>query len=62
MPDSIYYPQGQSAETQLAERGYKQELPRKLSMMSILGMSFAIMVRFEQNPGLIHLILLTRFF
>lgn len=32
-----------SAETRLAELGYKQELPRTLSMMSILGLSFAIM-------------------
>lgn len=30
-------------EAKLAELGYKQELPRKLSMMSILGLSFAIM-------------------
>lgn len=30
-------------EDQLAKLGYKQELPRKLSMMSILGLSFAIM-------------------
>lgn len=30
-------------EQQLAQLGYKQELPRKLSMMSILGLSFAIM-------------------
>lgn len=36
--------QGISAEAQLAELGYKQELPRKLGMMSILGLSFAIMV------------------
>ena len=32
-------------EAKLAELGYKQELPRQLSMMSILGLSFAIMVR-----------------
>lgn len=31
-------------EAKLAELGYKQELPRQLSMMSILGLSFAIMV------------------
>lgn len=30
-------------EAQLAELGYKQELPRTLSMMAILGLSFAIM-------------------
>lgn len=30
-------------EAKLAELGYKQELPRSLSMMSILGLSFAIM-------------------
>lgn len=32
-----------SADAQLAAMGYKAELPRTLSMMSILGMSFAIM-------------------
>lgn len=32
------------AEDLLAELGYEQELPRTLSMMSILGLSFAIMV------------------
>lgn len=31
------------AEARLAQMGYKQELPRSLSMISILGLSFAIM-------------------
>lgn len=35
--------EGVSAETQLHDLGYEQELPRTLSMMSILGLSFAIM-------------------
>ncbi|VVT54465.1 uncharacterized protein SAPINGB_P004089 [Magnusiomyces paraingens] len=34
---------GITSETQLADLGYAQELPRRLSMMSILGLSFAIM-------------------
>lgn len=32
-----------SADQALARLGYKGELPRNLSMMSILGLSFAIM-------------------
>ncbi|KAI5800370.1 putative GABA permease [Peziza echinospora] len=32
-----------TADAQLAKMGYKSELPRNLSMMSILGLSFAIM-------------------
>ncbi|KAG9075288.1 hypothetical protein FS749_013045, partial [Ceratobasidium sp. UAMH 11750] len=32
-----------AAEARLAQMGYKQELPRSLSMISILGLSFAIM-------------------
>ncbi|KAI5777164.1 amino acid/polyamine transporter I [Geopyxis carbonaria] len=32
-----------SSDMQLAKMGYKAELPRNLSMMSILGLSFAIM-------------------
>ncbi|KAL3427613.1 polyamine transporter tpo5 [Phlyctema vagabunda] len=32
-----------AADAQLASLGYKSELPRSLSMMSILGLSFAIM-------------------
>ncbi|KAH7112159.1 amino acid permease-like protein [Dendryphion nanum] len=32
-----------SADAQLAKMGYKSELPRNLSMMSVLGLSFAIM-------------------
>lgn len=36
-------PNGDSAETKLAAMGYKSELPRTLSMFSVLGLSFAIM-------------------
>lgn len=32
-----------TADEKLAEMGYKAELPRNLSMLSILGLSFAIM-------------------
>ncbi|KAH0148063.1 hypothetical protein KCU67_g11610, partial [Aureobasidium melanogenum] len=32
-----------AAEADLARMGYKSELPRGLSMMSVLGLSFAIM-------------------
>ncbi|KAF8756630.1 Amino acid permease [Rhizoctonia solani] len=35
--------QDTNAEARLAQMGYKQELPRSLSMISILGLSFAIM-------------------
>ena len=31
------------ADAQLAQMGYKAELPRSLSMLSVLGLSFAIM-------------------
>ncbi|PNY24674.1 Amino-acid permease BAT1 [Tolypocladium capitatum] len=34
---------GEAADRALASLGYRSELPRNLSMMSILGMSFAIM-------------------
>lgn len=34
---------GNDADQALARLGYKGELPRNLSMMSILGLSFAIM-------------------
>jgi len=37
------------ADAQLAAMGYRSELPRNLSMMSILGMSFAIMGRAESR-------------
>ncbi len=33
----------QNADADLARMGYKSSLPRSLSMLSILGMSFAIM-------------------
>ncbi|ODA77011.1 hypothetical protein RJ55_07528 [Drechmeria coniospora] len=36
-------PVGRAADDALASLGYKSELPRNLSMMSILGLSFAIM-------------------
>ncbi|RPA84212.1 amino acid transporter [Ascobolus immersus RN42] len=32
-----------STESQLAKMGYKSELPRRLSMLSVMGLSFAIM-------------------
>ena len=32
-----------NADAALARMGYQSELPRRLSMMSILGLSFAIM-------------------
>lgn len=32
-----------AADADLAKLGYKSELPRSLSMLSVLGMSFAIM-------------------
>lgn len=32
-----------NADADLAKMGYKSELPRSLSMLSVLGMSFAIM-------------------
>ena len=35
--------QAQNADADLAKMGYKSELPRSLSMLSILGLSFAIM-------------------
>lgn len=35
--------QAQAADADLAKMGYKSELPRSLSMLSILGLSFAIM-------------------
>jgi hypothetical protein len=34
---------GSGADERLAQMGYKAELPRKLSMMAVLGLSFAIM-------------------
>ncbi|ORY75441.1 amino acid/polyamine transporter I [Protomyces lactucae-debilis] len=34
---------GVHADERLAQMGYKSELPRKLSMMAVLGLSFAIM-------------------
>lgn len=39
-----------TVESQLAELGYKQELLRKLSIMSILGLSFATMVSLRACP------------
>lgn len=33
----------QTADADLAKMGYKSDLPRSLSMLSILGLSFAIM-------------------
>ncbi|EKD17502.1 uncharacterized protein L3040_006617 [Drepanopeziza brunnea f. sp. 'multigermtubi'] len=45
MPGSIAISDGATAhaDTALENMGYKSELPRSLSMMSILGLSFAIM-------------------
>ena len=34
-----------TADDQLARLGYQAELPRQLSMFSVMGLSFAIMVR-----------------
>lgn len=33
-----------NANEQLARLGYQNELPRRLSMFSVMGLSFAIMV------------------
>lgn len=33
------------ANEQLARLGYQNELPRRLSLFSVMGLSFAIMVR-----------------
>lgn len=38
------------ANEQLARLGYQNELPRRLSMFSVMGLSFAIMVRDIGSP------------